>query len=749
MNINKKYLGVIGLFREFLNSFKNFAFKENIKTLFNMYERKFLEYKKNRNNLYYLKFSDISCQCVEGLVSVVIPVYNGSGLIEKSIESVLKQSYKNFELIVVNDGSTDNTFEILKKYEKIDHRITVLNQKNEKIPRALSKGFSVVKGEFYTWTSSDNIMKNNFLEKMVQELVNDSECAMVYANMKLIDAKGKILRGHGWYEYPMASGNVILPSDTLQLNTQANNTIGAAFMYRAIVGKMIGDYSPYKYTLEDYDYWMKINSLFKIKHVSFFEPIYYYRMHQKSLTSQDKELGITKNRYKLMVLDDFRRDFFLSPILWYIKGECKNSQEFRNIIAKKGHVCINEKQLKDFYFTYDLKNICVVNFINSEEMNNFEKKGFSTEFFVSENSKIDNYYKFFVQINHNFFKEKICFKIGDLNSLFSFIDAKKKIFILNRFESKIESDSVFFRKLSVILCTHKKSSQLIECLNSLCKQSVEASVYEIVFVDNSCKEESELKNFFNEIKCKNLDINFKYISMPIQGLSYARNVGLWNASGEIVLYIDDDAIADTKLIEETYDCFSKNKKDGIIGGQIILKYDERPEVLEEGLEPLWSEFVLKGDEYSKAKNYGSFPYGANFAARTKLLRQIGGFRVSYGRKLDNYAGGEEIAACFLMESIGMGIGLNPKSIVYHCVDRSRYTLKHIYKTAFSGVITAYRLRKDLYAPFDWSENVILNKVKYLKYSLSKYQFRSPGYIKIKAEIAAYENVLKDMRCVNT
>ncbi|WP_036702670.1 hypothetical protein, partial [Paenibacillus sp. OSY-SE] len=66
------------------------------------------------------------------------------------------------------------------------------------------------------------------------------------------------------------------------------------------VTHLLGDYSSYKHTLEDYDYWMRVNSLFELKHVTFDEPIYDYRWHDKSLTASDQELGITSNRYKLM-----------------------------------------------------------------------------------------------------------------------------------------------------------------------------------------------------------------------------------------------------------------------------------------------------------------------------------------------------------------------------------------------------------------------------------------------------------------
>ena len=266
-----------------------------------------------------LSSAKINVGYIKGLVSVVLPVYNGEKYISKSIESVLNQSYAHLELIVVNDGSTDNTGAIIEKYCN-DERVKIINQKNKKLPGALNKGFEEASGEFYTWTSADNIMLENCIETMAEELNANKDVDMVYGNMYLIDSDGHRMTGHGWFEFPVGSGNVILPDSTILLNTVANNTIGAAFMYRAGAECVLGGYSDRLYLLEDYDYFMKMNSLFKIKHVSNKEPIYAYRMHKDSLTAHDKELGITASRPRLMKFDKIRRKAYNKPIYARIQG---------------------------------------------------------------------------------------------------------------------------------------------------------------------------------------------------------------------------------------------------------------------------------------------------------------------------------------------------------------------------------------------------------------------------------------------
>lgn len=265
--------------------------------------------------------SDIRCCCEKGLISVVLPVYNCEKYLEESVLSVLSQTYTNLELIIVDDGSEDESGKIADSFLGKDERVSVIHQKNMKLPAALNNGFSAARGEFLTWTSADNRMLPVCLEILADELTRDRRCDMVFGNMRLIDDNGDILKGKGWYENPPLSGNVILPDSTENLNTYANNTIGAAFLYRAGAAAVLNGYSEYKFMLEDYDYFMKMNSLFSIKHIIYKKPIYEYRMHGDSLTAHDKELGITASRPDMMELDKFRREFYTKDMYFYADGK--------------------------------------------------------------------------------------------------------------------------------------------------------------------------------------------------------------------------------------------------------------------------------------------------------------------------------------------------------------------------------------------------------------------------------------------
>lgn len=306
--------------------------------ILSLFQRKNRDFKKMKSIIKHrfpLSSADVRCDTKRGLISVVLPVYNCEKHLEESILSVLSQTYTNLELIIVDDGSTDNSALIADSFLNKDARVSVIHQKNMKLPTALNNGFAVAKGEFLTWTSADNRMTPACLEILANELMHNRDTDMVFGNMRLIDENGNTLRGYGWYEMPVMSGNVILPDFTDNLNTYANNTIGAAFLYRAGAAALLNGYSEYKYTLEDYDYFMRMNSLLSIKHSLYKKPIYEYRMHKDSLTARDKELGITASRPALMDLDAFRREFYTKTIYFYADGDNKEILSALSACAKR------------------------------------------------------------------------------------------------------------------------------------------------------------------------------------------------------------------------------------------------------------------------------------------------------------------------------------------------------------------------------------------------------------------------------
>jgi glycosyltransferase involved in cell wall biosynthesis len=254
------------------------------------------------------------CPYVPGLVSVVLPVFNQADLLGDSIESVLGQTYPDYELIVVDDGSEDEVERVLRRY--LGHsKIRILRQANQKLPAALSNGFDFARGEFWTWTSADNLMRPEQLARLVTFLDLHPDTAMVYADYVAIDDRGEPLADPSFRPHnrrPATSPEIHLTRNPREINVIRDNFIGPCFLYRSLVGRLIGDYDP-GLGIEDYDYWMRVNHVFRIEHLGTEETLYQYRVHDRCLSGRAVELKIAERAAALMRTERARHLYYNKP----------------------------------------------------------------------------------------------------------------------------------------------------------------------------------------------------------------------------------------------------------------------------------------------------------------------------------------------------------------------------------------------------------------------------------------------------
>lgn len=104
-------------------------------------------------------------------VSIIVCVYNSEKYISKCIKSILKQTYKNFELIIINDGSTDNTYSYLKKLSNTDKRISLINQSNQGVAASRNLGLKVASGKYITFVDSDDWIDKNYIKDLIENAV--------------------------------------------------------------------------------------------------------------------------------------------------------------------------------------------------------------------------------------------------------------------------------------------------------------------------------------------------------------------------------------------------------------------------------------------------------------------------------------------------------------------------------------------------------------------------------------------------
>lgn len=210
----------------------------------------------------------------ENLISIVLPTYNGAKYICEAIESILSQTYTKWELIIVDDCSTDKTLQIINTYAQNESRIKILHhEKNSKLPGALNTGFSISKGRLLTWTSDDNRFLPNALETMQEYFLQHSDLHMLCAGMYEIDANGGRRR-----EFMFQSEESLC----------IENNVGACFMYTREVYEQVGDFDIDLFCVEDHDYWIRVEIKYgKILRIP--DILYEYRVHDKSLSGRKRD----------------------------------------------------------------------------------------------------------------------------------------------------------------------------------------------------------------------------------------------------------------------------------------------------------------------------------------------------------------------------------------------------------------------------------------------------------------------------
>ncbi len=207
-------------------------------------------------------------------VSIIIPVYNGSEYVKEAIESALNQTYKNIEIIVVNDGSNDNgkTDKIVKKY--ID-KIKYFKKENGGVSTALNLGIKQMTGDYFSWLSHDDRYYPNKIELQIKEIKKYDENTILYSNYDLMDANSQIF-AQSIFEHQEL---IDKPEYALLLGKINGITL-------LIPKKAFDDYGLFDEKLrctQDYELWLKFLKKYKFVHME--EIIATTRLHARQTTN--------------------------------------------------------------------------------------------------------------------------------------------------------------------------------------------------------------------------------------------------------------------------------------------------------------------------------------------------------------------------------------------------------------------------------------------------------------------------------
>lgn len=143
-----------------------------------------------KNRIAYIKSKE---EWKMSKVSIIIPVYNNEKHIEKTVRSIMNQTYGNLEIIVIDDGSTDKSSDILQKLSAEDSRIVVIHQKNSGVSVARNVGIDRASGEYLTFVDGDDYIATDYVQKL-HEFANVKEADLVICGVTYVDEKGKILK---------------------------------------------------------------------------------------------------------------------------------------------------------------------------------------------------------------------------------------------------------------------------------------------------------------------------------------------------------------------------------------------------------------------------------------------------------------------------------------------------------------------------------------------------------------------------
>lgn len=211
----------------------------------------------------------------EELVSIVIPTYNRADLIPESIESALRQTYRNIEVIVVDDGSKDNTKDVCAKY---GDKIKYYYKQNGGTASALNYGISKMNGTWFKWLSSDDVLTPDAVEVLVK-YAHENNAMIMYTDYDVIDNYGNFVRRFvepycaNYYEYASA------------LWARFIGNGGTSLIHRSCFDK-VGLFDESLGSSEDYEWWLRACLVHRYMFFHIPTVVLKYRHHDKQLTTQ-------------------------------------------------------------------------------------------------------------------------------------------------------------------------------------------------------------------------------------------------------------------------------------------------------------------------------------------------------------------------------------------------------------------------------------------------------------------------------
>lgn len=208
-------------------------------------------------------------------ISIVITVYNRERYLSAAIESILKQTRSDFELLIWDDGSTDNSVDIARYYAKRDQRIRVVATENLGSTRGLSGAFAMTTGTYVGWVDSDDILAPTALSETAEILDANPHIGLVYTDYTVIDENNKILGPGQRCRIPYSLDRLLVDFMVFHFR-----------LIRRSVFDLAGGIDESCELVQDYDLCLRLSEVTKFEHLK--RSLYYYRKHPQSISNQQR-----------------------------------------------------------------------------------------------------------------------------------------------------------------------------------------------------------------------------------------------------------------------------------------------------------------------------------------------------------------------------------------------------------------------------------------------------------------------------
>ena len=300
------------------------------------------------------------------LVTVLMPCYNAEKYINAAIESIVQQTYKNLQILLLEDGSTDSTFEICQQWSRKDERIKLIrNEKNLGLIKTLNNGITHSNSPFIARMDADDISALSRIEKQVNFLLQNDQIGIVGSKSSRIDFKGNITAEEGNVTY--------LSSETLSISCFFTQPFfHGSILIRTQLLKENQYSEVYKHS-EDFELWLRLNSK-GIKFQNLNEILYYYRVNPEGVSISNENIQIeSHNKASLFYLKKSTNQIINEELVGIINNrpiKKVSYQKFKEAITFFKAFCLLQKpEIKQIvYFNRQRIDICIQSLKHSSHL---------------------------------------------------------------------------------------------------------------------------------------------------------------------------------------------------------------------------------------------------------------------------------------------------------------------------------------------------------------------------------------------